>query len=226
MENSKEQEILEVWDWETLSPTGKKVGRNTAHMQGIPHEGVHLWIASLYQGEPCLLLQKRASHKDSYPGFLDITVGGHVPFGLEGSKLAKEAWEEIGIIPDESALVDLGYCRYEAHEAGGRFHREIQHVYFLYDNRSLDSYTFNDGEVTGLYRVRVKDFKRLFYEEHEFDAEVFDGKRIFTERISKKDFHPLFFDDTMKNYMRVIFDSSLALLSGKRVNSFMPFKKN
>ena len=142
------EEFLEEWDWESGRPTGRKVERRFSHRSGIPHEGVHLWIVSRIGGVPHILLQRRAASKALFPGYFDITVGGHVPFGLGSGKIQKEAEEELGIIPDDASLVDLGYFRYEERTPEfDLFHREFQHVYLLRDDRPLSAYRFCDGEV-------------------------------------------------------------------------------
>src|SRR3990172_8254763 len=83
-------ELLEAWDWENGLPTGEPITRDAAHRNGIPHEAVHLWIVRNSLSEPELLFQLRAAHKENYPDFLDITVGGHVPYGYCGNKILKE----------------------------------------------------------------------------------------------------------------------------------------
>ncbi|MCU0847598.1 MAG: NUDIX domain-containing protein [Spirochaetes bacterium] len=203
-------EILEIWDWETGRPTGRPVPRRVSHREGIPHEGIHMWIIRSGKNGPEFLFQNRAMHKESYPGVLDITVGGHVPFGLESSKIQKEAVEEIGILPDEENLVDLGYTRYEE-ISESVFHREIQHVYLLRDDRPLDKYRFNDGEVDGIYAVSMDSLERLMAADFSFDAEGYDGKRLFIKNVSRSDFHPQLFADSMKEYMAALITASREL---------------
>lgn len=121
------KELLEAWDWETGIPTGLPVARGESYKKGIAHEGVHLWI--IRSGTPPyeILFQQRSPHKELFPGCLDITVGGHVPFGLQGNKIQKEAMEELGISPCDADMTDLGYIRYE--EITDEYlHREFQHV--------------------------------------------------------------------------------------------------
>ena len=199
----KKEELLEIWDWDTARPTGEAVSRSLAHRDGIPHEGVHLWIIRDAPGEPQVLFQHRAAHKDMYPDCLDITVGGHVPFGTTELKIQKESREELGIEPPEESLIDLGYFRYEE-RSEHFFHREFQRVYLLRDNRPLNEYRFTDSEVVGLYAVGLQDIRGLFTDDLTFIVEGFDGESMLQRTVSRRHFHPLLFAPSMEEYVRVL----------------------
>ena len=214
-------ELLEAWDWEIGLPTGEPITRDAAHRNGIPHEAVHLWIVRNSSSEPELLFQLRAAHKENYPGFLDITVGGHVPYGYCGNKVFKETREEIGIIPIEQDLIDLGWYRYEE-RTDRLFQRELQHIYLLRSDLDLNQYRFNDGEVTGIYAVRLSDVKRIMAGDARFDITGFDGKEQVARSVTRKDFHPQLLDPSMDAYMRVILMSADELASTGQVTARMP----
>ena len=216
------EEMLEIWDWQSGRPTGEAVPRSRAHREGIPHEGVHLWVVRRCDKEPQVLFQKRALFKDSYPGYLDITVGGHVPFGLHDEKILKETEEEIGIRPAMETLIDLGYFRYEEHEEKGRHHREFQHVYLVRDDRDLDRYNFNDGEVSAICAVSLEKLTRLMTEDISFKVSFFDGIATKEETLGKENFHPLLFADSMKEYMTVVLKAAGELLHEGPVTVSMP----
>ena len=205
LNNSLEEveEMLEEWDWDKASPTGKAVSRNAAHQKGIPHEGVHLWVIRLSGSSPAILFQHRAMTKSIYPDCLDITVGGHVPYGIYKGKIQKESFEEIGIKPLDEELVDLGYYRYEE-ITDGMLHREFQHVYLYIDNRPLNEYRFIDGEVDGIYGVLIDDLLLLLKKEYTFTVQGYDGVRILERKVSRNEFHPFLFFPSMKVYMDVI----------------------
>lgn len=216
------EEMLEIWDWQTGRPTGEAVPRNQAHLEGIPHEGVHLWVVRFCDNEPQVLFQKRALFKDSYPGYLDITVGGHVPFGLRNGKILKETEEEIGIRPAMDSLVDLGCFRYEEHEEKGRYHREFQHVYLLRDDRDLDRYNFNDGEVSAICAVPLDKLTRLMRENIFFKVFLYNGTATGEETLGRNNFHPLLFADSMNEYMKVVLQAAGELIDTGRVTALMP----
>lgn len=214
-------ELLEEWDWETAQPTGRAVRRGYAHTNGIAHEGVHLWVVRFSGSEPEVLFQKRARIKEMYPNCLDITVGGHVTYGISEGKIQKEAWEEIGLKIDEQKLVDLGFFRYEEID-GEIFHREFQHVYVYVDERPLEQYGFNDGEVEGIYAVRLRNLVRMMKEDVSFETEGFDGKALVSEMVSKKNFHPLLFAPSMEKYMEILLKAIDELFRTGNVRSRMP----
>ena len=202
----KKEELLEIWDWETGLPTGKSVERSFAHKNGIAHEGVHLWIIRGDFNSREILFQKRSGSKDQFPGFLDITVGGHVPFGLTENKIQKEAFEEIGIMPEDKSMIDLGFYRYEE-IMDNMHHREFQHIYVLHDNRNLSEYKFNDGEVSAICSIALEDLEKMLIENSVIPAEIFDGKKTWKTTIGKKDIHPLLFAPSMTEYIRIVIDA-------------------
>ncbi len=218
------KELLEAWDWVSGTPTGVSITRGDSYRTGTPHEGVHLWIARDAGDDVELLFQHRARNKALYPDCLDITVGGHVTFGQDtgnDGKIRKEAMEEIGISLVESELTDLGYCRFED-KTDYYHHREFQHVYLLADQRSLDCYRFNDGEVIGLYAVPLLFFQSILKEDSSLTVEGFDGSAIVRRSVSRKDFHPMLFDQRMKLYMSIVMQGASELIRTGKVSITMP----
>lgn len=217
-------ELLEEWDWESGKPTGRSITRGESYRLGIPHEGVHLWIVRPVNGRTEILFQHRAKNKALYPDCLDITVGGHVPFGLVKNKIQKEAMEEIGISPDDSELIDLGYMKFEE-KRESYHHREFQHVYLMLSGLPLDSYRFNDGEVIGIYSVDAGFLSSLFIVDSSREAEGFDGVSLVKRRLSRRDFHPLLFSEKMTGYMAVVLKGAEELVRGCKVSVKMPFAR-
>lgn len=216
-----QDELLEEWDWGMAIPTGRAVARKKAHLEGIAHEGVHLWVFRTVNGFPEILFQHRAGNKAMYPDCLDITVGGHVPFGREDNKIQKEALEEIGILPSDDSLIDLGYYRYEE-ITEEMFHREFQRVYILHDNRDLRDYRFNDGEVDGIYAVPLIRLADLLRADLAFIVEGYDGHDIVDREVSRRDFHPLLFAPSMERYMDTVIQGIRELFDEHFVTVRMP----
>lgn len=198
------EEYLEIWDFETGKPTGKRVKRSEAHHNAIPHEGVHLWIVRNYGDELEIILQKRAKNKEHFPGYYDISVGGHVPFGYNGCKICKESEEELGILPEKEKLFHIDTYFYEEDiPEMNLYHKEVQNIFLYRDDRNLDEYSFNDGEVEAVAAVKFTDFEMFFYNKIQFAAcEIYNGNNISNENISIKELHPLFFTEPMGKYIK------------------------
>lgn len=214
-------EMLEMWDWDFSAPTGISVARKVAHREGIPHEGVHLWVVRDLHGSPEVLFQERAPDKEQYPNCLDITVGGHVPFGTNNNKIQKEAFEEIGIRPGDDELIDLGFFKYEE-RTESLFHREFQHVYLYESDLPLNEYRFTDGEVTGIYAIPLEYLETVMRNDASCDVSGYNGSEVVRRTVTRKDFHPLLFAPSMSVYMKVLFDAIHELATAGFVKTVMP----
>lgn len=53
--------------------------RKKIHEEGLMHREVHVW---LFTPNRELIFQHRSTNKDTYPGLLDASVGGHVEVGV------------------------------------------------------------------------------------------------------------------------------------------------
>lgn len=226
MENKilNNRELLEIWDWESGRPTGRSITRGESYRTGTPHEGVHLWIGRKGAEDVEILFQHRAKNKALYPDCLDITVGGHVTFGVEednACRIRKEAMEEIGYPVDIRKLIDIGYCRFEE-KTPLYHHREFQHVYLTSDGRPLDRYSFNDGEVIGIYAVPSEFLELLLINDSSSAVEGYDGTGIIRKTLSRKDFHPMIFDQRMKLYMDTVIRGVRELVNTGKTDVRMP----
>ena len=101
---------MELFD--ILNPDGSRTGivkeRGVAHREGSLHGTSHTWIVRENEKSGYdVLLQKRSSVKDSYPGYYDISSAGHVTAGDEFLNTAiRELKEELGL---KAAKESLGY---------------------------------------------------------------------------------------------------------------------
>ncbi len=96
--------ILDVVD-ENDIVTGQ-ANRAEIHDTGLIHREVHILYATP-RGE--IVFQRRAADKDTWPGYLDSTVGGHVELGQTYEEAAlREAEEETGLILQPADLTLLG----------------------------------------------------------------------------------------------------------------------
>lgn len=101
-------EILDIVD-ENGNPTGETVERTQAHARGIRHRTAHVWLVRMRNGCPEILLQKRCSSKESFPGCYDISSAGHIPAGSDFVPSAiRELQEELGVGAEPEELIFCG----------------------------------------------------------------------------------------------------------------------
>jgi isopentenyldiphosphate isomerase len=137
------------------TPTGEVKPRAEVHRDGDWHRSVHVWVAGNSSDDPFLLVQRRSLKKDTWPGRLDATVGGHYRHGEGLDDALREVEEEIGVSVDQNDLVWLGVrlCASEA-EAGIK-DREIQDLFLLHDDRPLTGYAPHPDELDSLISLPI-----------------------------------------------------------------------
>ena len=70
-------------------PLGRAKARDDVHRDGDWHRSSHVWI---FTSDGRLLFQRRAPDKDTWPGRLDASIGGHYRSGEAGpSGVVREA---------------------------------------------------------------------------------------------------------------------------------------
>lgn len=140
-------ELVEVWDASGV-PTGRTARKSEVHKQGWFHPTVHIWF---YTASGKILLQKRAPEKDTFPGFWDVSVAGHVQAGeLPPEAAIREIGEEIGLEMDAGALTFIGRFKAEHAHPGGIMDREFHYAYISELKVPLKSLDPQKGEVSDL----------------------------------------------------------------------------
>lgn len=118
--------------------------RRRVHLEGLLHRAVHIVVTD---GRGRILLQHRSAEKDSYPGWWDISVGGHVDPGEEYAGAARrELEEELGI---RAALEEVGR-RPASAESGWEFIR-------VFSCRSQGPFNPPPGEISDLRWEHARD---------------------------------------------------------------------
>src|SRR5687767_2706683 len=100
MTDGEAQDPRELFDVVTADgrPTGRTKARAEVHRDGDWHRSLHVWVAGIGEdGEPFLTFQRRGFGKDTWPGLLDATVGGHYRAGEGLTEALREVEEEIGL---------------------------------------------------------------------------------------------------------------------------------
>ena len=147
--------------WQIFSPNGEPVRGKGAPREAFDTDkalGVgasHVWVWRRKDVAVEVLLQRRASDKVTWPGYIDISTAGHIDTNESPAQSAvREAMEEIGLpIPEE----DLFYI-FSLRTPLDR--REIDFVY-LYELKRDVEFRFDDGEVDELQWVTIDTLEHM-----------------------------------------------------------------
>lgn len=167
---SKAQDPRELFDIVLANgqPTGRSKRRTDVHRDGDWHRAVHVWVAGIDEAGPFLTFQRRSMEKDTWPGKLDATVGGHFRAGESLEETLREVDEEIGITVAVSDLRFIGR-RIAVNEAEpGTIDHEIQEVFLLRDERPLPEFRPSPAELSALVRVQLDDLLEFLAGTREF----------------------------------------------------------
>tara|TARA_B110000967_G_scaffold207365_1_gene256535 strand:+ start:9157 stop:9705 length:549 start_codon:yes stop_codon:yes gene_type:complete len=156
-------EYLDIWDSEG-KPTGKTCLKDEAHQKGWFHPTVHVWF---YTPAPALLLQKRSLTKQTFPGFWDVSVAGHVSAGesiIEGA--IREVKEEIGLDILEKDLTPFDIRKNTNHFDTGIIDCEFQHVFLIKLETTVSHLTIQETEVDDLRLFSFEELKECMLQNH------------------------------------------------------------
>ncbi len=160
---SQPQDPRELFDVVTAGgePTGRSKPRAEVHRDGDWHRALHVWVTGVDENGPFLTFQRRSMTKDTWPGKLDATVGGHFRAGESLEETLREVDEEIGITVSLSDLRFIGK-RIAVSETGvGTKDREIQDVFLLRDERPLTDFRPSPAELDALLRIQLDPLLEL-----------------------------------------------------------------
>lgn len=144
------------------TPAGYAKPRGAIHRDGDWHAALHIWVGGVGRdGVPFVIFQRRSQTKDTFPGCLDVAVGGHLRAGESLAEAAREAEEEIGLSVDLPRLTRIGR-RFVAIRAGDVDDREVQEVYALRHDAPLTAYRMHPEEVSALAAVPLEQAIALF----------------------------------------------------------------
>jgi isopentenyldiphosphate isomerase len=151
------EEIVDIYNPDTLTKTGEVISKNIAHQKGIWHSSIHLIIVN--KDRLKTLFQQRASNKDLYPNSWDIAVGGHISAG-ESDILAvkRELQEELGIESNDIKFIK----RYkEELNNNGINNKEIVNLYILEKDINISDITLQDEEVRDARWITKEEMDEL-----------------------------------------------------------------
>jgi isopentenyldiphosphate isomerase len=199
-------ELLDILD-ESGRPAGKVLAKSEAHRLGLWHRCFHCWICGSDVGVPYLLLQRRATTKDTWPGYLDITAAGHLSAGEETLDGLREIKEELGLKVNPERLIPLGTIAIEQQLPVG-YDREFHEVFLLRDDTPPEKLRLQKEEVESVFRLNLDDVETLYATEEAPVREYKQG-RTSTTRIHLTEFVP-----QNEDYLAQIASAARQLLSG------------
>jgi isopentenyldiphosphate isomerase len=135
--------------------------RADVHRDGDWHRSVHVWIVR--PTDRALLVQQRAPGKDTWPGYYDASVGGHLSAGEGYEDAYREVEEELGVTIDLNRLVPLGVEAIELipPDQPDITDRELCLVALALDDRPLEAYPFNPVELTAIASLPLTGLRAL-----------------------------------------------------------------
>lgn len=156
-------EHLKVFDEEGTFKT--IASREEIHKNGWWHETFHCWILSKEKGKTFIHFQLRSDVKKDYPALLDISAAGHLLASENVQDGIREVQEELGVAISFKDLISLGTVRDEMIHVGMN-DKEFAHV-FMYMNEMDLQYQFQVEEVSGMFKIEVNEFEKLWTEKIE-----------------------------------------------------------
>lgn len=160
--------------------TGITKRRADVHRDGDWHRAIHVWVWGVDDTGPYLLLNQRSRDKDTFPGLLDVTVGGHLAAGETVAEAFREIEEEIGVTADPAHFRFL-----ETRKASGIIERELQEVFLYRDNRPLDLFRPNPAELQGIVKMPLGAALAIFDgASTSVEAEVLDAETMIEHQMT------------------------------------------
>lgn len=144
------EEYLDICDNNGI-PSLNVVSRKKAHNEGIMHRTAHVWIVRKQNEKYQVLLQKRASNKDSFPGRYDTSSAGHIKSkDAPIISAVRELREELGISAsiDDLSYVGIFRVNYDKEFHGKMFRdREVAFVYIYKEIVDMNQLKLQKEEV-------------------------------------------------------------------------------
>lgn len=138
--------------------------RERIHKEGLLHREVHVYFITPNKE---IIFQRRAKDKDTFPGLLDATAGGHVEIGDSYEKTAiKETFEECGLKISYSELIALDKRRVDFKDLiTGKVNHAFQKEFAYLFSGNIDDLKIEAGKATGFQAWPVEKIIHLSDEE-------------------------------------------------------------
>lgn len=152
-------ELVDIYDPNTLKKTKETIFKRTAHSLGIWHSSVHLIIINKEKTKT--LIQKRSSNKDLYPNMWDISVGGHISSNeSDFDSVKRELNEELGLNSDKYEIELLKKYKEELIYKNID-NKEIVSIFIMYEDINIDEIKLQKSEVKDIKWVTKDELNSL-----------------------------------------------------------------
>lgn len=155
-----QDEHFDLYDsWGKPLKTSKP--RGDVHRDGDWHRSLHLWLWGVESSKPFILFQRRSMTKDTWPGVLDVAVGGHFRSGETLAETLREAEEELGLDVGVDDIVRIGR-RFFVWRTENYTDSEIAEAFAVRCDQPLTEFRLHPEEVDGLARISAAEGLKLF----------------------------------------------------------------
>ena len=139
---------------EAGEPTGTTCLKSEAHKKGLFHASAHIWIIN---NKKEVLIQKRASNKDTFPNLWDVSVAGHISAGEKPIISAiREVKEEIGLSIEQNDLNFIGTFKKRIQHYKDLIDYELHHIYICTNNFDVNSLKIQTEEVSEIKSINIQ----------------------------------------------------------------------
>ncbi|WP_438448636.1 NUDIX hydrolase [Gorillibacterium sp. sgz5001074] len=156
------EERFDIFD-RNQNPAGT-ASRGRVHREGLWHRTFHCWVVTPPgPSGRSLLFQLRHPDKDTYPGKLDVSCGGHLLAGETVEDGVRELQEELGLEVTAEELNSCGVIAVEGFLENGLIDREFNHIHLMESPLPPGSFSFQTSEISGLFHVKLEEYRELVY---------------------------------------------------------------
>jgi len=143
---------------EVGEPNGTTCLKSEAHKKGLFHASTHIWIFNNNNNNNKeVLIQKRASNKDTFPNLWDVSVAGHISAGEKPIIAAiREVQEEIGLSIKQHNLDYLGTSKKRIEHDKEFIDYELHHIYMCKIDFDIKSLKIQTEEVSEIKSIELK----------------------------------------------------------------------
>lgn len=152
-------ELWQLYDEQGQALKAKGARKDDIYSKGLLHAASHVWIWRRNDASLDILLQKRATDKQTWPNRYDISAAGHIDLGETPLEAAlREAKEEINLNILSDKLKLFGVHRAYLMTDNGAIENEFQWLYSLELTSDTD-FSLQASEVESSMWVSIDQFK-------------------------------------------------------------------